>query len=175
LSNLAVFLDRDGVINDNRKPVNKPEDLLIYPWTASAIQQLNEAGYLVFVVTNQGGIELGYFTVKDLEAIHSSLQIGLEKNNAFINEIAYCPHFHQPCECRKPKPGMILNLANKYHVDLKSSWMIGDREPDILAGASAGCHTIKLGQRDVKADYYSKNLGEAVTCIFSNPITRQCL
>jgi D-glycero-D-manno-heptose 1,7-bisphosphate phosphatase len=167
LSNLAVFLDRDGVINDNTKPVNRPESLLIYPWTASAIQQLNEADYLVFVVTNQGGIELGYLTVEDLEAIHRSLQIELEKSHAFIDEIAYCPHFHQRCECRKPKPGMILNLANKYHVNLKSSWMIGDREPDILAGAAAGCHTIKLGERNVQADYYCSHLGAAVDWILA--------
>jgi histidinol-phosphate phosphatase family protein len=112
---------------------------------------------------------LGYFTVQDLEAIHACLKSILKKNNAHIDAIAYCPHFHQPCECRKPKPGMILSLAYNYQINLKKSWMIGDREPDILAGASAGCRTIKLGKQDVFANYYCNNLSEAVDWILANP------
>jgi len=169
LSNQAVFLDRDGVVNDNNKFVNRPEDLILYPWTAPAIHRLNETSYLTFIVTNQGGIELGYFTVQDLEAIHTCLKSILEKNHAHIDAITYCPHFYQPCECRKPKPGMILSLAHKYQIDLNRSWMIGDREPDILAGVSAGCRTIKLGKQDVIADYYCNNLSEAVDWILANP------
>ncbi len=161
----AVFLDRDGVINDNRKSVNKPEDLILYPWTASAIQKLNQAGYSVYVVTNQGGIELGFFTAGDLENIHAHLKKLLQAENACVDEIVYCPHYHQSCNCRKPKPGMLLDLAEKYPIDLKRSWMIGDREPDILAGANAGCHTIKIGNHDVAADYYCDNLLEAVAII----------
>lgn len=95
----AVFLDRDGVINDNRKLVNKPEDLILYPWTASAIRKLNEAHYPTYVVTNQGGIELGFFTIQDLENIHSDLKKQLQAENAYIDEIVYCPHYHEPCNC----------------------------------------------------------------------------
>ncbi len=158
----AVFLDRDGVINDNSKHVNKPEDLVLYPWTISSIRKLKEAGYMVFVVTNQGGIEMGYFTEDDLNAIHLHLEALLKEDDTYIDEITYCPHFHKKCECRKPKPGMILTLADKHNIDLKSSWMIGDRDTDILAGNAAGCRTIKLGKNDDNADYSCENLREAV-------------
>ncbi|AZR73609.1 D-glycero-beta-D-manno-heptose-1,7-bisphosphate 7-phosphatase [Anoxybacter fermentans] len=165
MSKKAVFLDRDGVINDNSRHVNKPEDLILYPWTASSIQQLKKAGYLVFIVTNQGGIEMGYFTEKDLKAIHDHLETILKADNTCIDGIAYCPHFHQPCDCRKPKPGMILTLAKKHRIDLKVSWMVGDRDIDIQAGKAAGCRTIKLGKQDPNADYCCKNLRQAVDYI----------
>lgn len=157
----AVFLDRDGVINDNKKPVNKPEDLILYPWTYEAIEMLNRANYLVFVVTNQGGIEMGYFTEYDLKAIHIELTNRLNKKQICIEDIAYCPHFKTKCRCRKPLPGMILNLAEKYDIDLTSSFMVGDREMDIEAGHQAGCTTIKLGKPYALADYTVNNLLEA--------------
>ncbi len=81
------------------------------------------------------------------------------------DEIIYCPHFHQKCECRKPKPGMILTLAEKYDIDLESSWMVGDRDTDILAGNGAGCRTIKLGKVYDNADYSCEHLGGAVEYI----------
>ena len=164
----AVFLDRDGVVNDNRTLVNKPEDLILYSWTAPAIQRLNAVHFPTFIVTNQGGIELGYFTIEDLENIHACLRQQLQAENAHIDDIAYCPHYHHPCECRKPKPGMILHLAQKYHINPNLSWMIGDREPDILAGVAAGCQTIKIGKHDVVADYYCENLWEAVKTILQS-------
>jgi HAD-superfamily hydrolase, subfamily IIIA len=89
----------------------------------------------------------------------------LQIQNAQIDAIAYCPHYHQSCDCRKPKPGMILALAQKFQVDINISWMIGDRETDILAGTSAGCRTIKISKRDVVADFYCDNLNEAVNLI----------
>lgn len=158
----AVFLDRDGVINDNTVHVNRPADLKLYPWTTSAIRKLKEAGFLVFVVTNQGGIEMGYFTEKDLHDIHEHLTNLLATDNANVEEIAYCPHFNHPCECRKPKPGMLLTLAQKYEIDLANSWMVGDFPTDIQAGNAAGCHTVKIGQPDPTASYSCENLAEAV-------------
>jgi len=83
----AVFLDRDGVINENHKPVNTPEDLKLYPWVVSAIEKLKDAGYYVFVVTNQGGIELGYFTEEDLNLIHDKLIRDMESINNAIKEL----------------------------------------------------------------------------------------
>lgn len=165
----AVFLDRDGVINDNSKHINQPEDLIIFPWVGPAIRLLKDAGYYVFVVTNQGGIELRFFTETDLAAIHSHMQSRLLKQDASIDEIVYCPHFHQSCDCRKPKPGMILSLASKYNIQLKESWMVGDRESDITAGKTAGCRTVKLGDADLRADFNCRRLDEAVTFILNNP------
>lgn len=166
--NRAVFLDRDGVINDNKKPVNKPQDLKIYPWVAPSIERLNQAGYLVFVVTNQGGIELGYMTPKDLDDIHQQMTFILNQQNAHIDEILYCPHYKTKCSCRKPEAGMLLAMAHKYTVSLQDSWMIGDREPDILAGKAAGCKTIKLGAEDTPADYTCQRLDQAVDYILKN-------
>lgn len=164
----AVFLDRDGVINDNSKHVNQPEDLVLYDWTTSSIRQLNEAGFLVFVVTNQGGIEMGYFTEDDLHAIHAHLELLVKNDGAVIEEITYCPHFHYKCECRKPKPGMILRLAKKHDVDLQSSWMVGDFDTDIEAGICAGCKSIKIGEPNKSAEYSCLNLEEAVGYILNN-------
>lgn len=165
MAKTAVFLDRDGVINDNRKPVNKPADLKLYPWVAASIQRLNQAGFLVFVVTNQGGIELGYMTALALQLVHQRMADLLAEADAFIDEITYCPHYRTPCACRKPEPGMILTLAKKYDIKLSDSWMVGDREPDILAGKAAGCRTIKLGAADTPADYTCDRLDQAVDII----------
>ena len=161
----AVFLDRDGVLNDNRRPVNRPEDLILFPWAAAAVANLNSAGFFVFIVTNQGGIELGYITPAQLEAIHQRLLALLREKNAVIDGIAYCPHFHKKCRCRKPHPGMLLELSAAHHIQLTDSWMIGDREEDIGAGNSAGCRTIKLGGPVPQATYTCGNLAQAVEYI----------
>ncbi len=163
----AVFLDRDGVINDNRVPVNKPEDFIFFPWTFEAVKMLNDDGYQVFVVTNQGGIEMGHFTHENLKDIHDKMLSDFKSNAVVIHGVAYCPHFKSKCECRKPAPGMLLKLAQEHHIDLKSSFMVGDRGFDIEAGRQAGCKTIKLGTPYAKADYTVSNLLEATKLIIS--------
>ncbi|MCK8817637.1 HAD family hydrolase [Natroniella sulfidigena] len=161
----AVFLDRDGVINRYDQPVNKPTDLILYPWTADSIKKLNQADFKVYIVTNQGGIESGYFTAQDLDEIHQHLINELQQKEATIDDIAYCPHFKSDCECRKPKPGMILNLADKYNIELTDSYLVGDRKSDIIAGNQAGCTTIKLGAKCPEADYSLETLEDAVDII----------
>jgi len=163
--NKAVFLDRDGVVNDNKKPVNKPKDLHLYPWTGQAIKMLNMAGFLVFIVTNQGGIELGYFKEEDLKDIHKKMLRDLNKVGAKIQAIEYCPHFKEKCQCRKPSGGMIKKLAKEYNIDLNNSYMIGDRYVDILSGLDAGCKTIKIGKPCKGATYTVDNLLSAVKII----------
>lgn len=164
----AVFLDRDGVINDNKAPVNTPEDLKLYPWTAQAIRLLNEAGFHVYVVTNQGGIEMGYFTHEDLQRIHEHMITELSQQKVAIHGVEYCPHFKTKCQCRKPKPGMILKIAREHQINLRASYMIGDREMDIHAGLQAGCKTVKIGSPYKKADFQANNLLEAVNLILSH-------
>lgn len=161
----AVFLDRDGVINDNKKPVNKPEDFVFYPWSFESMELLNKKGYILFIVTNQGGIEMGYFTEDDLDAIHNDMLKKLEDRGIKVHEVKYCPHFKTPCKCRKPLPGMLLDLSKKYDIDLSSSYMIGDRDVDVEAGNSAGCTTIKIGETSSLADYTVDNLLEAANLI----------
>ncbi|MBO8156380.1 MAG: HAD family hydrolase [Bacillaceae bacterium] len=151
--NRAVFLDRDGVINEvlskRVKFVNKPDDFYLLDGVGEGIKMLNDAGFKVFVVTNQGGIGLGYMNESDLLRVHEKMEKDLKAYHAHVDDIAYCPHKpHANCPCRKPKPKMILDLARKYDIDLSKSFMVGDRDPDIEAGKRAGTRTVFIGDRD---------------------------
>lgn len=169
MSQPAVFLDRDGVINDHVTYVNTPDDLILYPGVGSAIRSLKEAGYQVFVVTNQGGIGLGHMQESALHDIHAKMERELEQDGAILDEIAYCPHKpHARCACRKPEPKMILDLAAKYNVNLTRSYMVGDRETDVEAGQKAGTKTIFIsdkGKSDPQATHSVGSLVEAAAWI----------
>lgn len=162
----AIFLDRDGVVNEVKskrvKFVNKPADLHLLGGVGEAIKKFNDADWKVFVVTNQGGVGLGYMKEKSLKAIHQKMQDDLALSGANIDEIRYCPHKpHEGCACRKPKPQMILDLAKSHNIDLNKSYMVGDRAPDIEAGKQAGTKTVLVGYRleaEVKADQNFVNL-----------------
>lgn len=143
----AVFLDRDGVINQSygTRPPNNAQEFSLFSGVPEAIVQLNQAGFLVFVVTNQGGVGLGYMKRTDLEGIHAKMEEEVQAGGGQFTEIRAC--IHKPragCSCRKPKPGMLLSLAEKYNVDLSQSFMIGDRDVDIEAGKAAGTKTILI-------------------------------
>ena len=165
----AVFLDRDGVINDNAKHVNKPEDLVLYPGVCESIRELNEAGYNVFVVTNQGGVGCGFMTHSMLKAIHSKMEEDLAKCGAILTEIAACTHYPKAgCECRKPLPGMITDLVARHNIAVTSSWLVGDMETDCQAGKAAGVSKcIMLRGQSEYADYTATDLVEAVNIILS--------
>ncbi|GAA0323813.1 D-glycero-beta-D-manno-heptose 1,7-bisphosphate 7-phosphatase [Bacillus carboniphilus] len=162
----AVFLDRDGVINEvltkRVKFVNKPSDLHLLPGVEEAILHLNQSGLKVFVVTNQGGVGLGYMKEATLHKVHDTLLEKLGKVEATVDDIAYCHHKpHEGCACRKPEPGMLLKLAEKHAIDLSKSYMVGDRDVDIIAGKRAGCTTILVGTEKAEADKRFKDLLEA--------------
>ena len=168
MSKEAVFLDRDGVINNKSKKVYSLEEFELYPWTIDSIKKLKEIGYKVFVVTNQGGIELGYMNEKVVKRIHKHFKDLLAKEGTSVDDIIYCKHFDEPCEYKKPNPGMLLTLAEKHNVNLQKSFMVGDRKTDIMAGKKAGCNTIKVGDYYKDADYVCENLSEAVNYISDN-------
>ncbi|WP_263706094.1 D-glycero-alpha-D-manno-heptose-1,7-bisphosphate 7-phosphatase [Shouchella tritolerans] len=171
----AVFLDRDGVINEvlskRVKFVNDANDFHLLDGVAEAIRFFNKAGFLVFVVTNQGGIGLGYMKEKKLERIHEKMQADLKVLGAKIDDVAYCPHKpNEGCPCRKPKAYLLEKLAEKHHVDLSKSVMVGDREPDIRAGQKAGCQTVLVHARtndDFQADARYPDLRAAVPWILA--------
>lgn len=175
----AVFLDRDGVINEvlskRVKYVNKPSDLYLLPGVEEAILALNNQGLKVFVVTNQGGVGLGYMKEATLQKVHDKLIEKLNKFNAFVDDIAYCHHKpHEGCSCRKPEPGMLYQLAEKHDIDLTKSYMVGDREPDIVAGKKAGCKTILVGNEEkADADVTCEDLWEASAWITNHYRKRQ--
>jgi D-glycero-D-manno-heptose 1,7-bisphosphate phosphatase len=163
----AIFLDRDGVLNevlsDRVKFVNRPEQLYLIEGAAEAVAEFTKAGFEVFVVTNQGGVGLGFLKEKDLHRIHKRMLELIKEKGGEIKEVAYCPHNPQAgCECRKPKPGMILKLTEKYDIDLSKSIMVGDHERDIEAGKKAGCKTVFIGSGATSADLQADSLYEAV-------------
>lgn len=153
----AVFLDRDGVINevltDRVKFVNKPEDLFFLRGVPEAIKKLNAHFDYIFVVTNQGGVGLGFMKEAQLQQIHEHMIAELKKKGAIIHEAVYCPHKPKTgCACRKPNSKMITNLGTKYKIDLSRSYMVGDTDTDIIAGKKAGTKTVFLGKSDPLAD-----------------------
>lgn len=161
----AIFLDRDGVINEvlshRVKFVNKPSDFHLLDGVGDAIKTFNLFHYKVFVVTNQGGVGLGYMKKSELEAVHEKMCFDLAKYGAVIDEISVCIHKpNEGCHCRKPKPEMLFRLARKHNIDLQESFMVGDRTLDIEAGKQAGTKTVLIGHRvpDDVADFAFTNL-----------------
>ena len=142
----AIFLDRDGVINLERKDyVKNLSEFEIFPDVAEAIDLLRKKNFLVIIITNQSAINRKLLDVNTLETIHEYFQKYLKKNNTYVDAIYYCPHLpEEDCSCRKPKPGLIFNAAKDFKINLKKSWMIGDSKKDIDAANSAGCNSILL-------------------------------
>lgn len=145
----AVFLDRDGVINKEVEFLHKPEQLELIPGAADAIRLINKKGYLVIVVTNQPIIARNMCSLEELDYIHATLETMLGKEHAYLDAIYYCPHhpdngypeerkeYKIDCDCRKPKPGMIIQAVKDWNIDLSQSYLIGDSETDVRAGQNA--------------------------------------
>lgn len=166
----AVFLDRDGVINEvltkRVKFVNRPDQLYFLPGAAEAVRLLNEIFDHIFVVTNQGGVGLGFMKESELQKIHDHMIKELKKEGAVIDEAVYCPHKPKSgCDCRKPNSKLIEQLAEKYHIDLASSYMVGDTDTDIIAGNKAGTKTVFIGSADPLADAVCEDLLSAAKWI----------
>ena len=142
----AIFLDRDGVINEERKDyVKNLNEFKIFSGVAEAIDLLRKKNFLIIIITNQSAINRKLLDINTLENIHMFFQEYLKKNNTSVDAIYYCPHLpEENCSCRKPKPGLILNAAKDLKIDLKKSWMIGDSQKDIEAANNAGCNSILL-------------------------------
>jgi len=192
--NRAVFLDWDGVINEltyypEQGIIDSPftvEQLKLFPWTGEATRKLTEAGYKVVIVSNQPGIAKGHLSRETFEKIRQKMKEGLTKNGVSLDGEYYC--FHHPdavvdslrvnCECRKPKPGLLLQAGRELDIDLSQSWMVGDGLTDMQAGKSAGCKTILLGnakcelcrlmdEKNARPDAIASNLLEAVSIILN--------
>ena len=142
----TVFVDRDGVINQERSDyVKSISELEIYPNVAENIKLLKDAGFLVIVITNQSAVNRGIITHEMINQIHNSIQDHLKKYGTFLDGFYYCPHTpDENCNCRKPKPGLLQKAILELNIDLNSSWMIGDSDSDIEAANSIGCKAIKI-------------------------------
>ena len=188
MKNKAVFLDRDGVINEviyykEMGIIDSPftvEQFKLLPKVAEAINIFHDFGFRVIVVSNQPGMAKDHFSIDVFEKIREKMNTELKKDDAEVDAEYYC--FHHPyatvkkykkiCNCRKPKPGMLQKAAEEHNIDLSKSWMIGDGITDIAAGQTAGCKTILLGRmkcdlckimedEKVKPDYIKPNLYKA--------------
>ena len=190
----AVFLDRDGVVNElvyhkEQGILDSPftaEQFRLFPGVHEAIKKLKEMSYKVILVSNQPGIAKGNLSEETFGEIRNKMLVELGQNGTSLDGEYYC--FHHPeakidrlkivCDCRKPNPGMLLRAAKEMRIDLSQSWMVGDNLSDIKAGISAGCRTILLGKMKcelchlmdeecARPDFISPNLKEAAQFVFT--------
>lgn len=173
----AIFLDRDGTINKYVGFLQDIDSFELLPGVIEAVKKINASGYLAIVVTNQPVIARGEISVFELREIHNKMETLLGEGGAYLDGVYYCPHHpHRgfegevielkiECDCRKPKPGMLLKAAKDFNIDISQSWMIGDSENDVAAGKAAGCRAILIGEEEFGYDMTATSLLEAVNMI----------
>ena len=169
----ALFLDRDGTINEYVGFLRDINDFRLIEGVSDAIKMINQSGYLAIVVTNQPVIARGEVTVSQLDEIHNKMETLLGADGAYVDAIYYCPHHPHKgyageipelkidCDCRKPKAGMLFQAAKDFNIDLSASWMVGDGENDLLCGRNGGCKTAIIGD-DSRADVCGKDLKNCI-------------
>ncbi|MBW2649288.1 MAG: D-glycero-beta-D-manno-heptose 1,7-bisphosphate 7-phosphatase [Deltaproteobacteria bacterium] len=148
--NRAVFLDRDGTINEEMGYLDSLEKLRIFPATFDAVRMINEAGMKVVVVTNQSGVARGFFDEDFVNSVHARINEILREKGAFIDRFYYCPHhptegvgrYRISCDCRKPAPGMLIRASEELDIDLPSSYVVGDMEKDVEVANNVGARGI---------------------------------
>lgn len=189
----AIFLDRDGTINEYVGFLRKEEDFRLIPGVSEAIKKINNSGYLAIVVTNQPVIARGEVTEEELEEIHKKMETLLGLDGAYIDDIYYCPHHPDKgfegeipelkieCDCRKPKTGMLEKAAREHNIDLSSSIMIGDSTLDIKMAENAGMQSILLktgqkgedGKYDVSPTLIAEDLNDAINKIICKKASKK--
>ncbi|VUX18225.1 D-glycero-beta-D-manno-heptose-1,7-bisphosphate 7-phosphatase [[Ruminococcus] torques] len=173
----AIFLDRDGTINKYVGFLRNIEQFELLSGVSEAIRKINQSGYLAVVVTNQPVIARGEVTYTELQEIHNKMETVLGKDGAYLDGIYFCPHHPDKgfegevkelkinCNCRKPNPGLLLQAASDFNINLEQSWMIGDGKNDIQAGKNAGCKTVLIGDDEFGQDITVYSLLEFVNQI----------
>ena len=173
----AIFIDRDGTINKMVGFLTNIKDFELLDGVSEAIKKINHSEYLAIVITNQPVIARGEVTLEELDEIHNKMETLLGKEGAYIDGLYYCPHhpdkgfvgerieYKIVCDCRKPKPGMILQAAKDYNIDLSQSWMIGDGKNDVGCGKNAGCKTALIGDEDFGEDIKASSLLDIINQI----------
>ena len=150
MSRAAIFLDRDGTLNVDTSHLYRIEDWRWIPGAKSAIRRFKAEGFLVIVVTNQSGIARGLYTAADVNRLHETINNELRAEDTEIDGFYFCPHHpdfgnKEICDCRKPNTGMLYSASIDHGIDLKKSWMIGDKQTDVTAGLTAGTRAVLVG------------------------------
>lgn len=175
---VGVFFDRDGTINVDLDYLSDPEKLRLIPGAVEAIKEANDLGVRVFVITNQSGVARGLYTEKDVQAVHHRLEQVLNRSGARIDALFYCPHhpdygvppYRKVCSCRKPKTGMLKEAEKSFGIDLKASFVVGDKCTDIATGRAAGCGTVlvltgygaaEVAECGTQSDFVAKDIYDA--------------
>lgn len=181
--NTAIFMDRDGTINEEVGYLSRLEQLKLYPGASKAIRMINEAGMKAVVVTNQSGVARGFFTEAFVDTVHRRINEMLRTDGAHIDGFYYCPHhpdgqepYNKVCDCRKPATGLLVQASEELDINLTRSWIIGDTLKDIDAGKKAGVRGILVktgyGQNIVVTDnpvHIAENILDAVQWIMREP------
>jgi D,D-heptose 1,7-bisphosphate phosphatase len=185
----AIFLDRDGVLNEDTDLIHRPEDLHLFPWTSEAVRLINRSSFLSVVVTNQSVVARGLTDEAGLNRIHAKLDTELGTASAYLDALYYCPHhpdggfpgevaaYKIPCTCRKPQAGMLLAAAERFQINLSASWMVGDSARDMGAALAAGVEPVGvrtghgLKGSAIRPDFLFDNLLDAVHYIVEQPFT----
>jgi D,D-heptose 1,7-bisphosphate phosphatase len=147
MSNHAVFLDRDGTLNEDPGYISNPEQVVLYPETGEALSLLKKYGFLLIIISNQSGIARGLMTNKDVDAVNDKINSLLAEFKVKVDAFYYCPAHpdyssEEECDCRKPSPKLVFEAAKEFNVDLNKSYFIGDTVADIQCGKNAGLKTI---------------------------------
>ena len=141
----AIFFDRDGCLILDKNYLYKPELIEYFPDAFAALKQIQDLGYMLFIVTNQSGIGRGMFKSIDMELVHKKIQNDMSKRGIRITEIVHCPHTPEDnCQCRKPSPYLVEKLIQKYDIDKKNSYFIGDKISDAMTGTNAGINGVLI-------------------------------
>ncbi|MBN2541765.1 HAD family hydrolase [bacterium] len=181
--NNCVFIDRDGTLIVEKDFLQNPDDVEFIDGSIEAVKLFNDMGFKVIIVSNQSGVARGYFTENEVQIVNMRVQEIVEKEGAHIDDMYYCPHhpdgvvpeYSLHCDCRKPKPGMVYKAVENHDIDLETSYVIGDKESDVLLGKLAGVTAIRvrtgygkdLGSSGIltRADHVAENLLEAAKWI----------
>lgn len=152
----CVFFDRDGVVNEHPADyyIRSWDEFCFMPGFVESLRIVQEKGYTAVIITNQQGVGKGEYSAEAVETIHANLLAELRAQGLEVLDVLYCPHLAQEnCDCRKPKPGMILQAVQKHDLDLSASWMVGDQERDIEAGHAAGCRCVRVSDDETAAEH----------------------
>ncbi len=172
-TNKVIFLDRDGVINENKSGyLYKWKDISFTKYLFETLRSFIKAGYKLIILTNQSGISRGYYSNKDVEVLHKKMINEFKKNDILIEDIYYCPHDPKSnCSCRKPGIDMLLKAAEEHNINLSKSWFIGDSHTDIEAGRNCNVKTVFLGKEKnypkeaIRPNFFANNIKTAKSYI----------